>query len=195
MRHPWQMAPLGGAAQIARKISRQLPELRTARLLLRAPRINDFDAYSRIVTSDRGRYIGGPLTQEEAWLDFNQLTAGWLLRGAGLWTVERNDGGAPIGFVLLAHEFGDPEAELGFLFLPEGEGRGYAAEATRAARDVAFELLGWQTVVSYIDPANSRAIRLAETLGAVSDDAARMMLPEIDRCLVYRHVQPKGEAS
>ncbi len=195
MRYPWQMAPTGGAAEIARKISHQLPELRTPRLLLRVPRLSDFDAYARIVTSDRGRYIGGPMTHEEAWLDFNQLTAGWLLRGAGLWTVERNDGGAPIGFVLLAHEFGDPEAELGFLFLPEGEGRGYAAEATRAARDVAFDLLGWQTVVSYIDPANARAIRLAESLGAVSDDAARMMLSADEPCLVYRHIQPKGALS
>ena len=33
----------------------------TDRLILRAPKAEDFEAYAEIVCSDRGRFMGGPL--------------------------------------------------------------------------------------------------------------------------------------
>ncbi len=179
---PWQTPPEGAAALIAAGVAAGAPELATARLRMRAPRIDDFDGCAAIVTGPRGVHVGGPMDHEAAWLDFAQMVAGWMLRGCGLWSVERRSDGALLGFVPLNHEFGDPEPELGLLFRAEAEGLGYAFEAAAAARGFAFGRLGWATVVSYVDPANARSIRLG----------ARLEPADLDGVRVYRHVGPEG---
>jgi RimJ/RimL family protein N-acetyltransferase len=155
---------------------------------LRAPRIDDFDAYARIVGGDAGAYVGGPFDREEAWLDFAQMVAGWLLRGAGLWSIERREDGALIGFLPLNHEFGDPEIEIGWFLVPEAEGQGLAREAADAARRFAFAELGLPTLVSYVDRTNDRSRRLAERLGARPEAAPHPGDPEV---LVFRHQAPE----
>lgn len=185
--YPWEAAPAGPAASLAAAISAPIPAITTTRLRLRAPRIVDFEAYSAITTSARGAHIGGPFTREEAWLDFSQLVSGWLLRGFGLWAVERLADAGLVGFVLLNHEFGDEEPELGFLLLADAEGKGFAFEAAQAARHFAFGILKWTAVVSYIDAANARAISLAERMGATVDAALSG-----EDLLVYRHLAPGG---
>jgi RimJ/RimL family protein N-acetyltransferase len=172
----------GPAAALAARLAAQIPVLETARLRLRAPRIEDFPAYAGIVATERGVHVGGPLTREEAWLDFAQMVAGWTLRGHGVWSVERRADGALLGFVPLGFEPGDEEPELGFLFGAEAEGRGYAREAALAARDFAFGPLGWKTVVSYVAPQNDRSIRLAERMGARREPRT------LDVVLVFRHL-------
>ena len=112
------------------------------------------------------------MSREDAWLDFAQMVAGWMLRGHGLWSVERRADGALIGFVPLGFEPGDREPELGFLFLAEAEGQGYAREAAEAARDFAFGASSaGAPLVSYVAPENLRSIRLAERLGARREPA------------------------
>ncbi|PZQ97172.1 MAG: N-acetyltransferase [Cereibacter sphaeroides] len=187
MTFPWENSPAGPAAALATGISSAIPTIATTRLRLRPPRIGDFQGYASIVTTERGRHMGGPMTREEAWLDFNHLAAGWLLRGHGLWSVERLSGEALVGFVLVNHEFGDAEPELGFLLLDGEEGKGYATEAAQAARHFAFGILGWRSLVSYIDAANARSVALAERLGAALDADA-----SIDDLLVYRHIRAEG---
>ena len=172
MTRAWENAPEGQAAVATDRIRGALPRIILDRVTLRAPRITDFEDYAKIVCTERGKFVDGPMDRDQAWLDFNQLIAGWVLRGAGLWTVERNSDFVTLGFVMLDHEFGDPEPEVGFLFLEEYEGEGYAYEAARSARNNAFNALSWPTLVSYIHPDNTRAIRLAEKLGAVRDEAA-----------------------
>ena len=173
IRAPHENPATGAAASFAAKLQAALPVLETARLVLRAPCIEDFETYAAIGESDRGRYLVEDNSDRDAlWLDFAQMVACWLLRGHGVWTVERKQDGKAIGFVLLGFEPGDHEPELGYLFLPEAEGHGYAQEAARAARAHAFDTLGLKTLVSTIDPDNARSIRLAERLGATRDAAA-----------------------
>ena len=157
----------GAAALFALNLQRQLPTLTTSRLILRAPRVTDFDSFAAIACSDRGTFFGGPMTREAAWLDFAQMTSTWLLHGHGLWTI--GYGGGIAGFVVLGFEPGDLEPELGFMLTKEAEGRGIAFEASNCALTHAFTELGWQTLVSYIDPANTRASKLAANLGANPD--------------------------
>lgn len=172
-RRPHEIAATGPAAEFAARLQSALPVLETERLTLRAPRIEDFEAYAAIGESDRGRYLVADNSDRDAlWLDFAQMVACWLLRGHGVWTVETRADAKAIGFVLLGFEPGDHEPELGYLFLPEAEGQGYAQEATRAARAYAFDTLGLKTLVSTIDHGNARSIRLAERLGATRDAAA-----------------------
>jgi len=69
-----------------------------------------------------------------------------------------------------------------------GEGKGYAFEAAQMARDFAYAELGRDTLVSYIDPNNTRSIALATRLGAQRDDtAARPDGETLEETIVYRH--------
>ena len=68
--------------------------------------------------------------------------------------------------------------------MPGATGRGYATEAARRVRDHARDDLGWTTVVSCIDPANTASVRVAERLGAVPDGEAQV---GERRFVVHRH--------
>ena len=179
----WEIPPTGRLGEAAGRIASNLPRIETERLVLRAPRIEDFEAYAAIVLSDR--WFDAGQSREDAWLDFNQLVAGWLLRGTGLLSVDRREDGALAGFVLVHHEYGDPELELGWMLTAEAEGRGYASEAAQALRDHAADSLGLSGLVSYVAAANARSIRVAERLGAARDLAAEAAIG--DECRVYRH--------
>ena len=158
----------GPAADFAADLAARLPELVTDRLRLRAPRLADFDAWAEIFCGPAGPHLGGPFTRDEAFSDFAATCGTWLLRGHGPWTVEPLAGGAPLGFVLIGFEAGDVEPELGWLFVPAAQGKGYAAEAAMAARAHAAALR-LPSLVSYIDPDNARSARLAAALGARLD--------------------------
>lgn len=162
---PWTQTPAKGAAQIE-TLACAIPHIETARLILRAPRLADWAVLEPIWTTDRAVHIGGPMDPEEAWLDFNQIVAGWLLRGHGGLTVCNKTDGTVFGLVLLGHEFGDPEPELGWLLTSEAEGKGYATEAAAALCDHGRHLYG-KGFVSYIARENAASARVAEKLGGV----------------------------
>ncbi|MEL6100737.1 MAG: GNAT family N-acetyltransferase [Pseudomonadota bacterium] len=182
MRFACEAPPSGKAALFALSLQEHLPTLATDRLILRAPRVTDFEAFAEIACSERGEHIGGPMSREDAWLDFAQATATWILHGHGVWTIGHASEVA--GFVLLGFEPGDREPELGFLLCTGAEGKGIAFEAAQAARQYAFTELGWDTLVSYIAPENVRSIALVRRLGArfdgVIDEAGEV-------AHVYRH--------
>ncbi len=159
---PWTNMPAKGAAQVA-AITATVPVIETARLVLRLPRISDWATLESIFTSARAIHIGGPMSPEDAWLDFNQLVAGWVLRGHGALTICDKQGGV-LGLVLLGHEFGDPDPELGWLLTEEAEGRGIATEAAAALLPMCRAIYG-TGFVSYIADGNDASVRVAEKLG------------------------------
>lgn len=162
---PWAQTPQGGKKQIA-AITAAIPRIETERLTLRLPRLSDWATLEPIFTTDRAAFIGGRMTAEDAWLDFNQLVAGWVLRGHGALTICRaSDDDAVLGLVLLGHEFGDPAPELGWLLTAEAEGHGYATEAAAALRDLGHQIYGTE-FVSYIADGNDSSVRVANRLGA-----------------------------
>lgn len=163
--------------------SATLPVLTTGRLSLRAPVLDDFEVYASIACSERGKFFGGPMTPENAWADFAQMCATWVLRGHGIWTVTADS--APIGFVLIGTEPGDEAHELGFMFTPAGEGHGYAFEASKAALLHARDTLHLPELVSYVDAANARAVALAERLGGKHRGS-------LNGSRVYRYWGPRG---
>ncbi|MCB1334577.1 MAG: GNAT family N-acetyltransferase [Roseivivax sp.] len=174
----------GRAARQASKIGARVPVLDTRRLQLRAPRVYDFAAYAGILCDERAQYMGGPFTREDAWLDFTQNIAIWLLHGHGMWTIDAQTTPSA-GFVLLGFEYSDPEPELGLLLTAGAEGHGYAQEAAQAALTHAWTDLGWDTVVSYVDPQNARCIATMTQLGARRDRTAEATLA--DGSYVFRH--------
>jgi RimJ/RimL family protein N-acetyltransferase len=161
---PMSIPVTAPAATQAAALQAIVPVLRTARTTLRAPRLTDFDALHGITGSDRNPFEGGPSTETESWADFCAMTAIWLLRGHGMWTMEVADDVA--GFILIGTEPGDEEHELCWLMTAAFEGQGLAFEGAKAARDYAWEALQLPSLVSYIAPGNIRSERLANRLGA-----------------------------
>jgi RimJ/RimL family protein N-acetyltransferase len=157
-----------------------VPVLETARLRLRAPTLDDLPAWTAIFAD----WPGESMDAEQAWTEFSYYTAGWMLHGHGLWSVEVKDG-TLAGFVHLGIEWEDDEPELGWMFLPEARRQGYATEAATAAREHALGLLGAGAFVSYVNPANTPSSRLAARLGAARDANTETAIS--DESQVWRH--------
>ena len=161
-----------------------IPTLTAERLILRAPVFADFPAYEALLASPRSIHMGGPYNTFAAWGLFCHDVALWHLFGHGALMIDLRSTGECVGQVGINHGPLFPEKELGWLLYPGHEGHGYAIEAARALRDWAFAIRGLPTLVSYVDPANSRSIAVAERLGAKLDPDAPRQDPED---LVYRH--------
>lgn len=127
--------------------------------------------------------MGGPYDQRGAWGVFCHDVALWALFGHGALMIDLPSG-ICVGQVGINHGPLFPEKELGWLIYAEHEGQGYASEAAAALRDWAFGPGGLETLVSYVDPRNTRSIAVAERLGARRDADAARSDPED---LVYRH--------
>lgn len=170
-----------------------VPDIETDRLLLRAPRFEDYPAFETFLLSDRAKFIGGPGPDAKGrWRAFAHIAGLWLLRPPSSFVVAlKSEPQTPIGLAGPWYPMGWPEPELGWsLWTDATEGKGLAFEAAAAARDYVFGQCGWTTAVSYIDPDNTRSITLAERLGASLDQSATAPDPTD---LVYRHT-PAGAA-
>lgn len=142
--------------------------LTTERLLLRPFRAEDIDAYAAFCADPEVmHFLGdrGVLARDDAWRQMAMMVGHWELRGYGLWALEERATGLFIGRAGLHYPEGWPEPEIGWALARAFWGKGYAHEAARAAMTYAFRNLGWTRVMSLIDPANTRSIRLAERLG------------------------------
>ena len=143
--------------------------IRTERLVLREPEARDRTAVIELFTSPEvGTYIGGPRPRGE----FERALPAVPRRRPGLFVVDLD--GAMIGTVTIdrrdaerpGHVRPDAgEAELGYMFLPQTWGCGYAAEACAAALDWFAGAFPSEPVVLCTQTANDRSMRLAAKLG------------------------------
>lgn len=162
-----------------------IPTLQTTRLILRAPRLGDFDAYAATFASPRSSWMVDDASRRNAWYSFAADAASWITHGFGAWAVDLRDGEhvGTLGVTWFAHY---PEPELGWMLHDGHEGQGYATEAARTALDWARGRVA--SLVSYITPGNVRSVALAERLGARLDMHARLPDGEDhDETHVYRH--------
>jgi RimJ/RimL family protein N-acetyltransferase len=85
--------------------------------------------------------------------------------GFGLYLVELQDGGTPIGICGLIKRESLADVDIGFAYLPEFQGKGYAHEAARAVLAHARKDHALTRVVAITSPRNRSSIRLLEKLG------------------------------
>jgi len=146
-----------------------IPQLETERLVLRAFRESDLDAWAAIMGDpDVARYIApAPMDRGEAWRSMASSLGHWMLRGYGAWAVERKSDAAMIGRVGMIHPEGWAGLEIGWTLGKAAWGKGYATEAAAAAMRYAFLTQPVARLISNIDPENvasqAVAIRLGET--------------------------------
>lgn len=171
----------------------QTPTLETERLVLRGPKPSDADIFIAFYGTDRARFVGGPMGPKGAWGFFATEIGHWTIRGYGMFVVTLKGDDTPLGIVGHWCPHGWPETEIGWvLFDKENEGKGIAYEAAKACIDHAWNVLKWDTIVSYISFGNDASVALAERLGAVKDSAAPQPKPD-DPCFVYRHPKPDAK--
>lgn len=146
--------------------------IRTERLVLRGPEARDRAAFIELFASPEvGTYLGGPRSRDELERAVPEVPE-VPRRRPGVFVVDL--GGAMIGMVTLDRRDAERpghvrpdggEAELGYLFLPEAWGCGYATEACAAALDWFSGALPGEPVVLCTQTANDRSMRLAAKLG------------------------------
>jgi len=86
-------------------------------------------------------------------------------RGFGLNLVALRASGAPIGMCGLIKRDSLPDVDIGFAFVPEHWGKGYAFEAASAVLERAKDVHAMRRVVAIASPGNRRSIDLLGRLG------------------------------
>jgi ribosomal-protein-alanine N-acetyltransferase len=184
--------------------------LETPRILLRHLEWSDLDALAAIMGDPEVmRYIGNgsPKTREQTervmglWMTDNARS--WdehtlqrlpQLRRAiqrdahfSLWATTLKSNGRLIGRCgLLPWDLeGRKETEIGYLLARRYWGQGYATEAARAIREYAFARLGFDRLISLIQPANAASQRVAIKNGMHHERDVK--IGEIDAMLFAIH--------
>lgn len=165
-----------------------IPTLETDRLILRAPKAEDFEAYAAFSASPRSAGVGGPYNRARAFSRMCDLIGHWHLRGYGRWMLEEKSSGQPMGVVGLFFPEDWPEPEIGWSVFDAAEGKGYAHEAAVAARSYAYDIMGWNTVISLTVAGNTRSEALAKRMGCSLDGVFDH--PEFGPMNIWRHLAP-----
>tara|TARA_R110002073_G_scaffold15427_1_gene60871 strand:+ start:687 stop:1247 length:561 start_codon:yes stop_codon:yes gene_type:complete len=148
-----------------------IPTLETDRLILRAPRMSDAQAYLGFKGSERSVFTGGPIDAPKAAGNFFGIAGHWVLRGYGLFMATlKGDLDTPIGGFGVFHPLQYAEPEFGWtLYDGAHEGQGFAVEAMRAVIPWAWGVMGVDTAQSHIDEGNDASVAVAKRLGATFD--------------------------
>lgn len=152
------------------------PTLKSARLLLRAPRASDLDA-SAAMWADPAvvKHVGGrPFTRSEVWARLLRYAGHWTWLGYGYWVVEERASGRYVGEVGFgdtkrelepASQRYDGTPELGWALASWAHGRGFATEAVEQALAWSDRERDWPLVLAIIEPEHHASIRVAEKCG------------------------------
>jgi RimJ/RimL family protein N-acetyltransferase len=141
--------------------------LETPRLILRPPRMEDFDAWAAFLEDEVAtKYIGGRQPRATAWRTFMCMCGAWTMTGVAMFSVIEKTSGKWVGRLGPWHPEGWPGNEVGWSIAREHWGKGYASEGAAAAMDYAFDVLGWPEVIHCIDPQNLASQGVARRLGS-----------------------------
>lgn len=137
--------------------------VRTERLIVRRFESGDWRAVLEYAGDPEAMryFVEGPFTADQA----QEFVNGNSGESADEHAVVRRDDGMLVGHLVfhpweMAHTY-----EIGWMFHPGHQGKGYATEAARAVLDYAFRELGAHRVIATCQPENVASCRVAEKLG------------------------------
>ena len=156
--------------------------LDTERLTLRRANLGDAPFILRLLNEPSFlRFIGDrkvrTIADAERYIG-ERLIASYERNGYGLWIVERRDALGPLGICGLVKRDALPDADIGFAFLPEFWGCGYALESAAGVKRHALEVLSLPRLLAIVNPDNVASIRILEKLGLQFDRALALTVGE-----------------
>jgi len=172
----------------------RIPTVETERLRLVAPEPRHLPGEEAFWPTERAKFLGGPVPAHRVWRILALWRGHWDLRGYGSWALEDKRTGAHLGLAGIWHPGEWPEPEIGYHLFDGAEGRGFATEAVRAVLGYAYGTLGWTTLTSFIDPANTASQRVALRLGARRSGATFRANPDDPEVDIWRYPGPEGVA-
>ncbi len=150
------------------------PRLETGRLVLRHWRSQDRAPFAALNADPFVmEHFPSALTRGQSDEFVDRIIEGIDSEGFGLWAAERLDTKAFIGYIGLEHVPFDahftPAVEVGWRLAREHWGRGFATEGALAAIRDGFERVGFDEIVSFAVPSNTRSIAVMERIGMTHD--------------------------
>ena len=95
----------------------------------------------------------------------NGPIASYAQHGHGLNAVLLKESGEPIGMCGLLKREQYDDVDVGYAFLPEFWGQGYAVEAASAVLEHGRRTLGLTRAIALVSPGNAGSVRVLEKLG------------------------------
>jgi RimJ/RimL family protein N-acetyltransferase len=152
--------------------------LETPRLLLRPPRLEDFDAWAVFLDDEIAtHFLGGRQPRPTAWRTFMGMCGCWHMTGIAMFSVIEKSSGRWVGRLGPWHPEGWPAPEVGWGIAREHWNKGYASEGAAAAMDYAFDVLGWDDVIHCIHEDNLASQGVAKKLGSRNLRRVKMPVP------------------
>ena len=146
--------------------------IKTGRLLLRRWRDDDVEPFAGMCSDPEVmRYIGSGATRThaQAQASIEAYERGWAENGFGLFAVERLEDRSFLGFTGLSVPIFLPEimpaVEIGWRFVRQSWGNGYATEAALAVLDFGLRKRGLSEIVSIYQAENHASGRIIQKLG------------------------------
>lgn len=113
------------------------------------------------------------LAQAQAYIA-NGAVASYARHGFGLYLVAVKETGEAAGICGLVRREGLEHVDIGFAFLPQHWGKGYAVESAAAVKAYARDVAGLRRLVAITTPGNWPSIRVLEKIGLAFEKTVRL---------------------
>ena len=125
-------------------------------------------------------------TREEAEAEIRDvILPGYEENGFGMYRVSTREDDVPVGVCGLVNRDSLVDVDLGYAFLPQFGGRGYALEAAGFVLDEARDRFGLKRVVAIVSEENGPSIRLLERSGFTFEKMIRLSEEDDDEIRLY----------
>ncbi|MBB1140159.1 GNAT family N-acetyltransferase [Myroides sp. WP-1] len=151
----------------------EFPQLETERLILRQTELSDANViFEMRACAEVMKYIPVPLaTKVSETEDYIQSLQERMENKECInWTITLKETGEMIGTIgFYRMKLQHYRTEIGYMFLPQFYGKGYASEAVLRLLDFGFSTLRFHSIEAVIYPDNIGSIRVVEKCGFVRE--------------------------
>jgi RimJ/RimL family protein N-acetyltransferase len=152
----------------------------TPRLVLRSWDDDDAEPFARINADPAVmRYLGGPMSRAGSDALLARFRDQMEQKPYGRWAVEHRGTGDLVGFLGLGDHPAAPEGpEIGWRFAATWWRQGLATEAATVVRDLAFDVLAIERIVSVTVPDNAASLGVMRRIGLTPFAVREVSTPE-----------------
>lgn len=135
----------------------------------------------------------GVRTTEDAIKYIDKIRNNYETQGYGFFLVT-DHAGAKLGICGVIHREELSHPDIGFAFLPEHTGKGYAYESARAVMDKAMGEWGMSKISAIVSTHNGRSIQLLKKLGLAYNGKVRVKDEEVEHFLLDKDSHNRFQA-